>query len=215
MSGMAGGGAPPGPIYAIADAGALAPTPVPLAARQMADAGVGWIQLRAKQLAGAELYRLVEATVEALLGSGAALWIDDRADLAALFPLAGVHLGQGDLPPAAARRVLGEGPGIGLSTHDAAQLQAAAEDAAVGVVAVGPVFPTTGKEAPDPVVGLPFVTAARARTPKTLVAIGGIDAGNVARVLAAGADAAAVLSAVCRGDVAANCRRLLAAAEGR
>jgi thiamine-phosphate pyrophosphorylase len=181
----------------------------------MAGAGVRWIQLRAKRLAGGELYRVVAESIAAAAASGAALWVDDRADLAALFPLAGVHLGQADLPPGAARRVVGEGPWIGLSTHDAAQLQAAGEDAAVDVVAVGPVFPTRSKTAPDPVVGLPFVTAARARTAKPLVAIGGIDAGNVARVLAAGADTAAVLSAVCRGDVAANCRRLLRAAEGR
>jgi thiamine-phosphate pyrophosphorylase len=81
------------------------------------------------------------------------------------------------------------------------------------VVAVGPVFPTTGKERPEPVVGLPFVRRARARTAKPLLAIGGIDAGNVAAVLAAGADAAVVLGAVCRGgEIGANCRRLLAAA---
>jgi thiamine-phosphate pyrophosphorylase len=85
----------------------------------------------------------------------------------------------------------------------------------VDVIAVGPVFPTTGKQRPDAVVGLLFVTRARARTAKRLVAIGGIDAGNVAAVLAAGADAAAVLGAVCRGDVRANCRRLLAAAAAR
>lgn len=206
---------PPGPLYAIADAEALAPLPVPLAVRQMADAGVRWIQLRAKRATGEAFHRLAEESVAALAGSGAALWIDDRADLAALLPVAGVHLGQADLPPAAARRVVGEECWVGLSAHGEAQLAAADHDSAVDVVAVGPVFPTRSKQAPDPVVGLPFVTAARARTAKTLVAIGGIDAGNVAAVLAAGADTAAVLSAVCRGDVAANCRRLLRAAEGR
>ncbi len=205
-------GAAPSPIYAIADAEALAPTPPPEAMRAMAGAGVRWIQLRAKRASGAELYRLAEECLAALEGTGAALWIDDRADLAALLPFAGVHLGQTDLPAAAARKVVGEGPWIGLSTHDGAQLAAADDDPAVDVVAVGPVFATRGKERPDPDVGLPFLAAARARTAKPLVAIGGIDAGNVARVLAAGVDTAAVLSAVCRGDVAANCRRLLAAA---
>jgi thiamine-phosphate pyrophosphorylase len=85
----------------------------------------------------------------------------------------------------------------------------------VDVIAVGPVFSTTGKEDPDPVVGLALVRRARRRTRKPLVAIGGIGAGNVAEVLAAGADAAAVLGAVCRGglpEVRANCLRLLAAA---
>jgi thiamine-phosphate pyrophosphorylase len=144
-------------------------------------------------------------------GSGAALWIDDRADLAALFPVAGVHVGQTDLPPEAVRRVVGGGMWIGLSTHDEAQLAAADADPDVDVVAVGPVFPTAGKERPDPVVGLDFVRRARARTAKPLVAIGGIGAESVRAVLEAGADAAVVLGAVCRGDVGKNARCLLAA----
>jgi thiamine-phosphate pyrophosphorylase len=204
----------PGPIYAVADAAVLAPTPVPEAVAAIAAAGVRWIQVRAKRLSGADLCRLVEGCCRALEGSGAELWIDDRADLAALFPVAGLHLGQADLPAAAARGVVGERPWIGLSTHAEGELEAADADPAVDVIAVGPVFPTTGKERPDPPVGLAFVARARARTAKPLVAIGGIDAGNVGRVLAAGADTAAVLGAVCRGDVRRNCERLLAAARG-
>ena len=201
-----------GGIYAIADAEALAPAPVPAAVAAMAEAGLRWIQVRAKRLSGLELHRLLEDCCRALEGSGAALWVDDRADLAALFPVEGVHVGQMDLPPAAARRVVGRTVRIGLSTHDEAQVVAADEDPDVDVVAVGPVFPTAGKERPDPVVGLSFVRRARSRTAKPLVAIGGIHAGNVAEVLAAGADAAAVIGAVCRGNVRENCRRLLAAA---
>jgi thiamine-phosphate pyrophosphorylase len=201
----------PGRVYAIADAEALGPTPLPAAVTAMADAGVGWIQVRAKRLSGRDFYRALEGCCRAVAGSGAALWVDDRADLAALLPVAGVHVGQTDLPPAAVRKVVG-GLWIGQSTHDEAQLAAADADGAVDVIAVGPVFPTTGKERADPVVGLPFVRRARQRTAKPLVAIGGIDAGNAAAVLAAGADAVVVLGAVCRGDVAAGCRRLLAAA---
>lgn len=203
-------------VYAIADAEALLPRPLPEAVAAMAEAGIRWIQVRAKKLAGEEWHRALEGCCRALEGSGAELWVDDRADLAALFPVAGLHLGQADLPPGAARRVVGRGVRIGLSTHDEEQLAAADADPEVDVIAVGPVFPTTGKERPDPVVGLAFVRQARARTRKRLVAIGGIDAGNVAAVLAAGADAAAVLGAVCRGndlgDIRADCRRLLAAA---
>jgi thiamine-phosphate pyrophosphorylase len=202
-------------IYAIADAEALGATPLPAAVREMAEVGVRWIQVRAKRMSGSELYRTLEECCRGLEGSGAALWVDDRADLAALFPVAGVHVGQADLPPAAARLVVGEGVWIGRSTHDEEQLAAAAEDPAVDVIAVGPVFATASKENPDPVVGLPFVRQARARTAGPLVAIGGIDAGNVAEVLAAGADTAAVLGAVCRGalgEIRENCRRLLAAA---
>jgi thiamine-phosphate pyrophosphorylase len=202
-------------LYAIADAEALHPRPLPDAVAEMAEAGVRWIQVRAKKLPGDAWYRALEGCVRAAELSGAELWVDDRADLAALFPLQGVHLGQADLPPEAARRVVGKGVRLGLSAHDDEQLAAADADSEVDVIAVGPVFATTGKERPDPVVGLSFVSRARARTAKRLVAIGGIDAGNVARVLAAGADAAAVLGAVCRGDVGANCRRLLAAAAAR
>ncbi|HYO11809.1 MAG TPA: thiamine phosphate synthase [Thermoanaerobaculia bacterium] len=199
-------------IYAIADAEALAPIPVPAAVAAMAEAGIRWIQVRAKRISGREWYRVLEDCCRALEGSGVDLWVDDRADLAVLFPVGGLHVGQADLPPAAARRVVGREVRIGLSTHDEAQVAAADEDPDVDVVAVGPVFPTASKERPDPVVGLPLVRWARSRTAKPLVAIGGIDAGNVAEVLAAGADAAAVIGAVCRGDVRENCRRLLAAA---
>lgn len=199
-------------VYAIADAEALAPRPLPEAVAEMADAGIRWIQVRGKKLSGEAWYRALEGCCRVLEGSGAELWVDDRADLAALFPVAGLHLGQADLPPAAARGVVGRSVRIGLSTHDEEQLRAADEDPEVDVIAVGPVFPTTGKERPDPVVGLEFVRRARGLTKKRLVAIGGIGAGNIAEVLAAGADAAAVLGAVCKGDVGANSRRLLAAA---
>lgn len=208
---------PPGPVYALADADALAPIPVPEAVVTLAGEGVSWIQVRAKALSGGELCRTVEDTLELLDRKGldhVRLWIDDRVDVAALFPVAGVHVGQTDLPAPAARRVLGNRAWIGVSTHSEEQLDVAADDPSVDVVAVGPVFATTGKENPDPVVGLDLVRRARRRlagTGKTLVAIGGIDAERLPAVLDAGADAAAVLGAVCRGDVAANARRLVTA----
>ena len=217
----------PGPLYAIADAEALAPLPVQSAVAAMAEAGIRTIQVRAKHWSGRQWYKGVEASCRALEGSRAALWLDDRADVAALFAAAGVrglHLGQRDLPPAAARPAVGDSLWIGMSTHNERQLAAADADPDVDLIAVGPVFPTTGKSGadadtaaalgrpPDPAVGLDFIRWARARTAKPLVAIGGIDARRVAAVLAAGADAAVALRAVCRGDVRANCRRLLAAA---
>ncbi len=207
----------PGPVYALADAQALAPRPIPEAVAAMAGEGVSWIQIRAKETSGRDLCRTVEDTLETLESRGLGhvrLWIDDRVDVAALFPVAGVHVGQTDLPAPAARKVLGNRTWIGVSTHSEEQLDAAADDPTVDVVAVGPVFPTTGKEAPDPVVGLDFVCRARRRLEVTdwvLVAIGGIDAETLPRVLDAGADTAAVLGAVCRGDLAANARRLLSA----
>jgi len=200
-------------VYAIADAGVLGAGAVPAAVATMAEAGIGWIQIRAKRVPDLDLYRLVEEAVRRLEGSDAALWIDDRADVAALFPVAGVHVGQDDLPPSAVRRVVGEGTWIGRSTHGEAQLREADADPEVDVVALGPIFATTGKERPDPVVGVEELRRLRAMTEKPLVAIGGIDAGTLPEVLAAGADAAAVIGAVCRGDVKRNCERLTAVAK--
>ena len=204
-----------GRIYAIADAGALGSTSLPDAVAAMTGAGIRWIQVRAKRLPGRDLFRALEDCCRAVEGSGVALWVDDRADLAALFPVAGVHVGQTDLPPSAVRQVVGREIRIGLSTHDETQLAAADADPEVDVIAVGPVFPTSSKEQPDPVVGLDFVRRARARTFRPLVAIGGIAEENVPAVLEAGADAAVVLGAVCRGDlreIAKNASRLVAAA---
>jgi thiamine-phosphate pyrophosphorylase len=204
-------------IYAIADAEALGSIPLPEAVAAMADAGIGWIQVRAKRLSGRDLFEALGVCCRRVEGTGAALWIDDRADLAALFPVAGVHVGQSDLLPAAVRRVVGTEVRIGLSTHDEAQLAAADADPDVDVVAVGPVFPTASKERPDPVIGLDFVRRARRQTRKPLVAIGGIGAESVRAVLEAGADAAVVLGAICRADdlaqIGRNARHLLASAE--
>ncbi|HUO87364.1 MAG TPA: thiamine phosphate synthase [Thermoanaerobaculia bacterium] len=209
----------PPALYAIADAAALGERPLPAAVGAMADAGVRWIQLRPKprppapRFSDRRLHALHAESLAAIAGSAAVLWVDDRADLAALFAVAGLHLGQRDLPPAAARAVVGEGKWIGCSTHDEGELAAAVEDPEVDLVAVGPVYATGGKERPSPPVGLDFVRRARRATIKPLVAIGGIDESNLAAVLDAGADSVAVLGAACRGDVRASCERLLAAVE--
>jgi thiamine-phosphate pyrophosphorylase len=208
-----GGRQRPGRIYAIADAGRIGVDRVPAAVAAMAEAGIGTIQLRAKQLDDRAFHRLAEATLAAVAGWGGELWIDDRVDFALALPFAGVHLGRTDLAAADARALLPAAVGIGVSTHDRAQLDEAESDAAADWVALGPIFPTSTKENPDPVVGLTGLAALRARTSKPLIAIGGIDVERVAAVLAAGADSVAVISAVCDGGVAANCRRLLAAAE--
>jgi thiamine-phosphate pyrophosphorylase len=204
----------PGPLYAIADKRALGTTPIPEAVKQFADAGIRWIQIRSKgALSDAELYRVIEASCRAVEGTEAALWIDDRADLAALFPVAGLHLGQRDLPPAAARRIVGRETWIGCSTHTAAELEAADHDPEVDVIAFGPIFPTASKRDAEPAVGLELLRFARRATQKTLVAIGGIGPSNLAEVLATGADSAVVLSAACTGEIATNLARLARAIE--
>lgn len=204
----------PGRVYVLADAGRIPPDRLPAAAAEMAAAGIETIQLRAKSLADDALWRLAEELCARLTGWPGTLWIDDRVDLAMALPFAGVHLGQRDLPPAEARRLLPERVLVGRSTHDREQLEAADAEPAADWLALGPIFPTASKSDPDPALGLERLGELRRATAKPLVAIGGIDAGNLARVLAAGADSAAVLSAACDGDVAANCRRLLAAARG-
>jgi thiamine-phosphate pyrophosphorylase len=102
-------------------------------------------------------------------------------------------VGQDDLSPAQARALLGPEIMVGISTHGEGQLVSAA-DSPVDYVAIGPVFATSSKQVPDPVVGLEGVRAARAITDKPLVAIGGITRTNCAAVMEAGADSVAVIS---------------------
>lgn len=203
----------PGRVYAIADAGWIPAERLPAAVATMAEAGIATIQLRAKRLDDRAFHRLAEATLDAVAGWDGELWIDDRVDFALALPFAGVHLGRTDLAAADARALLPPAVGIGVSTHDRRQLEEAGADIAADWLALGPIFATATKENPDPVVGLEGLAALRSRTSKPLIAIGGISVDRVAAVLAAGADAVAVIAAVCDGDVAANCRRLLAAAE--
>jgi thiamine-phosphate pyrophosphorylase len=128
-----------------------------------------------------------------MLGGQTTLIINDRADLAVACGADGVHVGQDDLSVEGARRVLGENAIVGISTHNLEQVLTADQTTA-DYVAVGPVFSTSSKSNPDPVVGLELVEKARKATSKPLVAIGGIHRGNCRSVLAAGADAAAVIS---------------------
>lgn len=202
----------PGRIYAIADAEALAPRGLAESARVMAQSGITTIQLRAKRLEDSLLLTEVESCLRWLEGWQGSLWIDDRVDLALLAPLAGVHLGRSDMPAATARRLLPAAIRIGVSTHDGEQLAEADRESAADWVALGPIFATRSKRDPDPVVGLERLRELRERTAKPLIAIGGVQLADVAAVLAAGADSVAVISAVCAGDIARNCRELLSAA---
>lgn len=196
-------------IYAIADAEALGSVRLSDAVAQMSAAGITWVQLRAKFHGDAALCAEVAAIVAAE-HRHLTLWINDRPDIVALYGAPGVHLGQDDLPPSAARRVVGERCWIGQSTHDLDQLRAADRDSDVDLIALGPVFATSGKENPDPVVGLAALREARSLTDKPLVAIGGLEETNLAEVWDAGADSAVLLSAFCVGDIDANCRRIRA-----
>jgi len=127
------------------------------------------------------------------LGSSVRLIMNDRADLCLAAGLDGIHVGQEDLSPEAVRRIIGPDRWLGVSTHNPEQLSEA-DLTSADYLAVGPVFATTSKEKPDPVVGLEGVRRARELTRKPLVAIGGITRANAASVIEAGADSVAVIS---------------------
>jgi thiamine-phosphate pyrophosphorylase len=161
-------------------------------ARELRDAGVTLVQYRDKTGAPAEILQAAEAIGSVFAGMNATLILNDRADLAQLAAW-GVHVGHLDLTPEDARRVVGAGRVIGVSTHNDAQVIAAdASDA--DYIAVGPVFATSTKADAEPVIGLEGVRRARALTTKPLVAIGGISRENARSVIDAGADSVALIS---------------------
>lgn len=121
------------------------------------------------------------------------LIMNDRADLCLAAGFDGVHVGQDDLSPQGARKIIGDSLALGVSTHNPEQVTIADKSSA-DYIAIGPVFTTSAKANPDPVVGLDGVRAARALTPKPLVAIGGITRANCGSVIEAGADSVAVIS---------------------
>jgi len=169
------------------------------------------IQLRAKAAADGALLALALEAVAAARAEGGLLLVNDRPDVALMAGADGVHLGQEDLRPRDARSVLPPGSLVGLSTHDNAQVEAAAGEP-VDYVAIGPVFSTSTKADPHPAIGLAGVREARARTRLPLVAIGGITADNAGAVIEAGADGVAAIAAIlAAADVAAAVRRLRAA----
>ncbi len=164
------------------------------------DGGATFIQLREKHLAPREFYHEAETALRVARERGVRLIINDRADIALALGADGVHLGQDDLPPEAARRLLGDDAIIGYSTHNIEQALQAARSP-VDYIAIGPVFATASKVNPDPVVGLDGLRRVRdgiGHIP--LVAIGGITRKNAPDMLDAGADAVATISALLDGD---------------
>ena len=161
-----------------------------------ADGGATLVQLRDKHATAAELYEQAKAALAVANPRGVQLIINDRVDVALALPGTGVHLGQDDLPPEAARRLLGDDAIIGCSTHSLTQIQEAAT-LPVDYLAFGPIFRTSTKENPDPVVGLGTLKLAReALGEKPLVGIGGISLANAPEVIAAGADSVALIRAL-------------------
>lgn len=163
--------------------------------RLMLAGGARLIQLRDKEATAREMFDAARKCLEMTRAVGGKLIVNDRVDVALTADVDGVHLGQGDLSVEEAREILGPGKIIGISTHNRAQFKTALETSA-DYIAIGPVFPTTSKENPDPVVGLELLREVRALTDRPLVAIGGITHERAREVLAAGADSVAVISAL-------------------
>jgi thiamine-phosphate pyrophosphorylase len=184
-------------LYAIADAVSFATTEGLTAfARQLAAGGCTLMQYRNKS--GNARVMLEQAReLKRCVGASAKLIMDDRADLCLAAEFDGVHVGQEDLSPGPARKIIGPDLWLGVSTHNPEQLQEADRTSA-DYLAIGPVFYTSSKDKPDPVVGLEGVRRARQLTRKPLVAIGGIHRANAASVIAAGADSVAVISDLLR-----------------
>jgi thiamine-phosphate pyrophosphorylase len=180
-------------LYPIIDKGTLEAHEISVSrfAAEMAHAGVRLVQYRDKASVPREILRTAAEISEVFAGADATLIMNDRADLAMLAGW-GVHVGHLDLTPEDARRVLGEGCVIGVSTHNEAQVMAA-DASSADYVAIGPVFATSTKADAEPVVGLEGVRRARALTRKPLVAIGGITRENARSVIDAGADSVAVI----------------------
>lgn len=184
-------------LYPILDAGLLAARghDVRWAAEQMRTAGVELLQYRDKSGSPQSILQNAAAVREAFAGTNCRLILNDRADLAVLADWGGVHVGQGDLPPDDARRVVGAARWVGVSTHNDEQVQLANATSA-DYVAVGPIFATGTKLDAEPVIGLDGVRRARALTSKPIVAIGGITRKNAQSVIEAGADSVALISAL-------------------
>jgi thiamine-phosphate pyrophosphorylase len=181
-------------LYPIIDAGILQSRGLDLLAfaTELSRAGITLAQWRHKAgspqqiLAGAAIIQQAFTTKTRLI-------MNDRADLAVLANFSGVHVGQGDLSPEDARRIVGPDRWVGVSTHTDEQVEIASQTTA-DYIAIGPIFATGTKLDASPVVGLEGLRRARTLTSKPIVAIGGITRKNARSVIDAGADSLAVIS---------------------
>ena len=181
-------------VYPILDSEALARRGIAIqtAAAAFLEGGAGILQIRHKGHWSRDTFVSAQRIALLCREAGAQFVVNDRADFALLLDAA-LHIGQDDIAPRDARKLMGSEPMIGFSTHNPAQLSAAGGEP-VDYVALGPIFGTESKLNPDPAVGLEELRRCRALIEKPLVAIGGITLENALDVLQAGADSVAVIS---------------------
>jgi thiamine-phosphate pyrophosphorylase len=195
-------------LYVILDAGLL-PGPAPEIARRLISAGVRLLQYRAKDLPAHQTLETARHIADLARREQAHFFVNDRPDLAYLAGADGVHVGQDDLSVEQARAIVGQDRWVGVSTHNRQQFEQAVATSA-DYVAIGPIFATTSKATPDPVVGTALLRELRPMTKKPIVAIGGIRLENAAGVIEAGADSVAVISDILSAsDPAEQARRFI------
>lgn len=195
-------------LYVILDAALLTVSETECA-QKLVDAGVRLFQYRDKAASSRELLEASKRLSNILAPRGISFLVNDRADVAALAGATGVHVGQEDLAVEDARKVVGAKRLVGVSTHNRAQFEQAAATSA-DYIAVGPIFTTSTKENPDPVVGTDLIRKIRPLTRKPIVAIGGITLERAAVVIRAGADSVAVIGDILRAaDPGARARQYL------
>jgi thiamine-phosphate pyrophosphorylase len=194
-------------IYPILDTESLDRRAIPLATAAAAflEGGAGILQIRHKGHWSREIFDGAQTVSRLCRENGTPLIIDDRADIALLLD-AGLHVGQDDLPPRDARKLIGSQATLGYSSHNLAQLVEAGGEP-VDYVAIGPIFATASKRNPDPVVGVEEIRRLRPMIEKPLVAIGGITLENVREVWSAGADSVALIGALLPDDSTARALR--------
>ncbi len=183
-------------LYLVTDRGLAGTRPLDELVRAAVRGGVSVVQLREKDLPAREFIQLARRIKAFLRSEGVPLIINDRVDVALAAEADGVHVGQSDMDYRDARELMGEAALVGLSVETPEQaLEAAGLD--VDYLGVSPVFPTPTKTDTTTDWGIDGLARLRRRSRHPLVAIGGINARNAARVLEAGADGIAVVSAVC------------------
>ena len=188
-------------LYAIADAGFGNPVEI---SKALFDGGARFVQIRNKNAAAGDLLAQVEAVLR-LAPFDATVLVNDRSDVALLAKAAGVHLGQDDLPVTQARAILGEKAIIGFSTHNLEQA-VRADELPIDYLAVGPIYRTSTKQNPHPVVGLENLRQICRKVRKPVVAIGGITLERSAEVFETGAASVAVIGDLLRDDITARTR---------
>lgn len=203
---------PRGP-YLLCDDTVLPDVPLVDKAAWLVAGGARVVQLRMKRTPARQALAAAREVVSLCRRAGALCLVNDRVDLALLAGADGVHVGDEDLPPEAARELLGPGRLVGVTARGVEGARAALA-AGADYVGVGPLFGTTTKQVPAPVLGLEAFAAVVRDSPLPVVGIGGVGLENIARVAATGAHGAAVVSdALLAGDIAERVRRLVAAFE--